>query len=252
MVMSKDTLIKSAYQIDVVANNRNDTHYADGDGFKLNAAFVIADGDVGDDTFLFFEHDDSIITGKKIFDGNNDGFVGFGKNGLLDIDRVNSKKAGNDQLSLSNGNEKITELRYLGEMNGQYAYADAETFHDFSKLFSSKTESKIGADTFDGGTILYDNQLGLNLGDDTILSAKDLKIVTTVALRDENGDGFVDSHFGMVDGKFFSVMAITGDGRTADDCGSIRIMDGGTLHLDQTVIDLVTGQTFYVYVPSLN
>lgn len=251
MVMSKDTLIKSAYQQDVVANNEKDVYYGDDLGAPQSMAFVIANGDVGDDFFKNFGRDDSIITGKKIFDGNDDGIIGFGRNGLLDVDRVNSKKAGNDQLSLSNGNQKVTELRYLGEMNGQHAYADSQTLRGFSDLFSSKTESKIGADTFEGGTILYDNQLGLNLGDDMILSRAGLKIVTTVKLRDDDNDGIIMGEtFASEDddGHFYTKIEIGSKSYGDPDCATITVIgSGGSLYFDGTMTDPTSGQVYYMY-----
>lgn len=99
MVQITSTLIKDTEIIDIKANNVVDTY----SGSNKRAAFVVANGDVGDDKIIGFGKTDSLITGKKIFDGNEDGLIGFGKNGLLDIYRVDARKAGNDQLSITNG-----------------------------------------------------------------------------------------------------------------------------------------------------
>lgn len=255
MVMSKDTLIKTAYQQDVVANNEKDVYYGDDLGAPDNIAFVIANGDVGDDTFKNFGRDDSIITSRKIFDGNNDGIIGFGKNGLLDVDRVSSKKAGNDQLSLSNGDTKIGALRYLGEMNGQHAYADFQTKMNFVEHFGLGMESAIGDDTFsmDYGAILFDNALGLNLGNDVIEGAvTSINIVTTYALGSTEINSSVDyENRWMKDGEAYTVFSLSappGPNGYRDSAGSITFKGeyGGFLTLQEIHQD-ADGQNFYVY-----
>lgn len=164
-------LISTAATVDVTANNTADVF----DGAAGATAFVIADGDVGDDTFLNFGNDDSLITGRKIFDGNNDGYIQFGGNGVLDVDRTSSKKAGNDQLQLvGTGDNGITEIRYLGTKGGQFVYADSSTRRNLIDEYGEFTvrEGTVGDDMIDAGAgatlILHDNALGLNLGGDTI------------------------------------------------------------------------------------
>lgn len=206
------TLITTAATIDVVANgNISDTY--DGDGGAK--AFVIADGVVGDDTLINFGADDSIITGKKIFDGNGDGYIAFGDNGVLDVDRTSSKNAGEDQISVAgSGNDRVLEVRYLGTKTGNFVYADSGTrdalLGHFASGFSStagggdvsvaaqKThiDNDVGDNTFNFGTssvaLLTDNALGLNFGGDTIngLGTDDLLIFTS-KLYDSDGSGIV-------------------------------------------------------------
>lgn len=245
---SKQALIKTAHQIDIVANNKVDTYY----GSDVNTAFVVATGDVGDDIIKYFGRDDSLITNKKIFDGNDDGIIGFGKNGLLDIDRINSRKAGSDQLSLSNGDAKIGALRYLGEMNGQHAYADAQTVMNFVEHFGMGMESVIGDETFSGdrGAILFDNALGLNLGNDMIESGGTTKIVTTFALGEAKLNTWTaSSDSWQEDGVSYSTFSLSAPaGPGGNTAGSITFKgeDGGYLMLSEIHQD-ADGQSFYVY-----
>ena len=183
---NNSTLIKSANVINVAADGGvGDVHV----GTAAADAFVIATGDVGDDTLFGFESNDSLITYKKIYDGNGDGYIAFGENGVLDVDRTSSKFAGNDQLQLVSSGGDLTLLRFLGTKgDGAFAYADASTRDQLLGSFSAATgvstlsdasitqavkfESTVGNDTFKAGdtsvAILFDNALGLNLGADTI------------------------------------------------------------------------------------
>jgi len=81
------TLITTATRQDVTADGLNGTFFA-ADGAN---AFVIENGNVGDDTFLGWGSNDSLINTRAIFDGNGDGFIQFGGNGVLDIDRDDGK-----------------------------------------------------------------------------------------------------------------------------------------------------------------
>ena len=247
---SKQALIKTAHEVDLVANNKVDK-YDGGDG---STAFVVATGDVGDDIIKYFGHDDSIITNKQIFDGNGDGIINFGKNGVLDVDRINSRKAGNDQLSLSYGDTKIGALRYLGEMNGQHAYADQQTAMNFVEHFGKGQESSIGDETLsvDGGTILFDNALGLNLGNDMIEgSGTSAKIVTTFALGDHELNSLVsyEERWVAEDGECYTAFSLSApSGREVNAAGSITFKGeyGGFLSLTEIHQD-ADGQNFYVY-----
>src|SRR5688572_2437479 len=89
-------------------------HQVDNDGLNgivdLTTNTALADrvwftnlgsGLAGDETIEGFGKNDTIITFKKIFDGNGDGIIDFGPNGILDIDRVSSKNAGADQITVN-------------------------------------------------------------------------------------------------------------------------------------------------------
>lgn len=191
---NNDALIVTSTEVDVIANNANDVYVATG-----ATAFVIASGEVGDDTLLGFNNNDSILNSQKIFDGNNDGFIQFGPNGLLDIDRVSRKNAGTDQLSVGGANDAVTELRYLGTKANQFVYTDSSTLKALWTDFGGQAnvmEGTVGNDAIDfstgSKTLLVDNALGLNLGGDTLtgFGSNDL-LVTTSKLYDRTGNDIV-------------------------------------------------------------
>lgn len=190
---NNDTLISTANTQLVEANGGDDVYTAIG-----ATAFVIADGNVGDDTFLGFGSNDSLITGRAIFDGNNDGFIQFGENAVLDVDRTARNRPGNDQLQLAGENAPVTEIRYLGAKGGQHVYAESATLKNLWTPFGAANviEGDVTSDTFDlsGGArvLLHDNALGLNLGGDTINNfGNDDLLVTTSALFDRDSSGVV-------------------------------------------------------------
>lgn len=189
-------LISTASTINVVANGTDDVYVA-GDGA---VAFVIADGNVGDDQFSNFTSNDSIITGKKIFDGNNDGFIAFGPNGVLDVDRFGggNSRAGEDQIQVVGNGGDITEIRYLGTKGGNFAYADAATLRNLFAEFgqANVVEGTVANNTISmsGGAkvLLHDNALGLNLGSDIVNDfGNDDLFVTTSQLFDDTGNNVV-------------------------------------------------------------
>ncbi|RSV19240.1 hypothetical protein [Sphingomonas sp. ABOLG] len=190
-------LISTAAAQDVAADN-SDGIFNGADGAN---AFVIASGNVGDDTFLNFGSDDSIITGRQIFDGNNDGFIAFGPNGVLDVNRTGggARRAGNDQLQVVGENGvDITEIRYLGTKGGNFAYADSATLRQLNTTFGADNvmEGDVSDDVIDmsdgAKVLLHDNGLGLNLGSDVVngFGSDDL-FVTTSKLFDRTGNDIV-------------------------------------------------------------
>ena len=198
-----NVLITTSNVIDVVADGGAATLYS---GTAGSDAFVIADGNVGDDTLENFNSNDSLITGRRIFDGNNDGFIAFGPNGVLDVDRTSSRNPGDDQLQLVGPGGNITEIRYLGVKGGQNVYADATTRRAlidavgegvtvFEGTGTRSTEGTLGTvadNAYDAGrgasAFLFDNALGLNLGSDTMTGfGDDDALVTTSALFNNNG-----------------------------------------------------------------
>lgn len=205
-------LIRTAGSVNIEADGGNGDIYSGAGGAT---AFVIADGDIGKDNIEQFGADDSLITGKKIFDGNGDGYISFGPNGVLDVDRTSSKNAGNDQLFISGtGNDRVLEVRYLGTKGGNFVYADAGTrdalFGKFSSGFTStnttggdssitqttRIDNDVADTTFDFSkgsvALLTDNALGLNFGGDTIngMGSDDL-LIFTAKLYDSDGDKIV-------------------------------------------------------------
>jgi hypothetical protein len=149
-------------------NNTNDE--IDISGNALADAVYFGNGLAGDDRIIGFGKNDSIINYTKIFDGNFDGIIDFGPNGVLDIDRVSAKNAGADQITVQGllGGK----LRYLGTKNSADDYGTAHVYADASVRLAGFTEGKVSDDLFDASTgnrtYFYDTALGLNLGEDTI------------------------------------------------------------------------------------
>lgn len=168
-------LIKLAILHAVANNGTNDLLSND-----LGQASTFAFGNnAGDDLIEDWEKHDSILTSHKIFDGNGDGIVDFGPNGILDIDRTTAKQAGANQITVNGLDSK--QIRYLGTKEGFYAYADA------SVRLAGFTEGTVGDESFDasGGNkkYFYDTALGLNLGGDTITNfGVGDRIVTTTKI----------------------------------------------------------------------
>ncbi|VWX50837.1 hypothetical protein [Novosphingobium sp. 9U] len=214
-------VITSAHVINVEANGEDGDVYS---GTDAADAFVIADGAVGDDLLQFFDSNDSIITHKAIFDGNNDGYIAFGPGAQLDVDRFGSgdSRKGDDNLSvLGTGNERVTEIRYLGFKPDEvgtknYVYADSNTrdalLGRFDKGFQDdvttgadssitqnlKIDNDVSSNTFNFGTnsvaLLTDNALGVNFGSDTIdgFGDDDLLVFTSL-IHNRNDTGTGDS-----------------------------------------------------------
>lgn len=182
-------------------------------------AFLFRSSASGGDRIVGFEANDSLIADQDIFDGNGDGYIDFGGNNVLDVERTGSgnSKKGDYQVSVTgNGGESIQTIRYLGTKDGGFVYASAETrdqlLGHFKKGFNStqgftggdsslagvqvRYDSSVATETFNvAGTsaaILFDNQLGLNLGGDTVngFGTDDL-LIFTAALYDGDGDGFI-------------------------------------------------------------
>lgn len=199
---TNSTLITSAKEYVIKAGTEAgngstaDTHTAYAD---QATAFIFEMGNVGDDTLLNFSSNDTILNTKKIFDGNDDGFIAFGANGVLDIDRESRKKAGADQIQVVGENDKdLTELRYLGTKDGLFAYADSATLKNLWGKFGATNvmEGTVGDDTrdFSNGdkVLLIDNALGLNLGADTLTGfGKGDMLATTALLYDHTKNGVV-------------------------------------------------------------
>jgi len=271
------TLITSANRIDLAANGldeggQGETFF----GTEGADAFVIANGVVGDDSIVGFSANDTIITGKKIFDGNNDGYIDFGPNSVLDVDRTSSRNAGDDQISVAgNGGDRVLTIRYLGTKgDGSFAYGAADvrdgllghfdrgfvdsngtTGGDISTVaYTNKIDNDVGNNNFSalftsGSTVLLtDNANGLNFGADTItgFGADDL-LVFTAKLYDSDNSGIVT--FG--GNKVLDLSGSLG-GQASDpaggpggqlDAGANRATSGVTLLGEKTI----NGIDYYYY-----
>lgn len=249
---TNDSLITTADSFNVTFNTTNDTYDTlDYDATGQQAvAFVFGNGITGDDTIQNFGKNDSIINFQKIFDGNNDGIISFGPNGQLDIDRTGAggKNAGEAQITISNGDQSVDALRYLGTKgNGTgHAYADAST------RLAGMTEGTVGNDTFNAGTgaktYLYDTALGLNLGGDTISNfGADDRIVTTTKVHNGTDMGavitFGKNHVLDLPGD---TNGIKGDNGPTHG-GQIEFVNPGIDHLSLLDTKTVGGVNYYYY-----
>jgi len=234
----------------VDANGADDTYIATGP-----TAFVFADGTTGDDALVGFGSDDVILTTRSIFDGNGDGFISSGANGIISIDRSSAQNAGEDNVAIVTElpTSSPFELRILGDKGGQFAYADGATRKNLWAEFGQENviEGTVGNDTMSaaGGArvILHDNALGLNLGSDTIsgFGADDL-LVTTRQLYDGNGDGTIG--FGRN-----RVLDMSGtEGPNASDPsngfgGQIKFVDSNLRSVEYLGSQEMNGVTYYYY-----
>ncbi|MBI1687019.1 hypothetical protein [Caulobacter hibisci] len=230
-------LITTADTVSVSGNGTNDPIANTGGA----TAFSFTGGS-GDDQLEGFGKNDSVLNYQKIFDGNGDGIIDFGPNGILDISRTTAKNAGADQITLQGMESK--QLRYLGSKEGYFVYADA------SVRLKGFTEGTVNNDTFDAGTgakkYFYDTALGLNLGGDTITNfGADDRIVTTTKLHNGTDAGALITY-----GKN-EVLDLSGEtnGIKGDvgptHGGQIDIV--GTNHLALLDIAEVNGVTYYYY-----
>lgn len=210
-------------------------------------AFVLcSDAVTGDDT-LNFGKNDSLLTTKKIFDSNNDGIIQFGSNGLLDVDRTSLSNTGADNLTL-NGINGNSGLRFLGDREGYYVYADATV------RLKGFLEGKVNDDSLTGTSkndvFFYDTGLGLFLGNDNIykFGAND-RLVTTSQIYDSDNNGFIN--FGS--NHHLDLPGDEGNepsSPSSDLGGNLHIYDNSgheifTLQFDGT--NVVNGVTYYIY-----
>jgi hypothetical protein len=275
------TLIRTATKVDILANGAEGGSdvYSGVGGTVSNptarsTAFVIADGNTGDDAIRNFGSDDSIINGKAIFDGNKDGYISFGSNNVLDVDRTSARNAGADQITVGGtGGELVTTIRYLGTKDGGFVYADASTRDQLLGHFSSGFESNNGGgdlsvqaqsrhidnsvadDTwnFDAGSValLTDNKLGLNFGGDTINGfGDDDLLIFTSKLYDNDNSGEV---------TFAKNLVLDLSGANGPKGSDPRVGPGGQLDLnapDQQSVFFIgekhIGETTYYYYGTEN
>lgn len=215
--------------------------------------FVIQPGEVGDDTFLGFGSDDTILTSKPILDFNGDGFISPGPNGIIDLDRTGPDYSGPDHVQLISDDDRVVELRALGSKAGQFAYADGATRKNLWGEFGQENvvEGTIANDRINVGNgakvILHDNALGLNLGGDTISGfGSDDLLVTTSKLFDGNNDGTIG--FGRN-----RVLDMSGSGGANDADprmgagGQLKFVDTNIRSLEYLGSHETNGVTYYYY-----
>ncbi|WP_242121048.1 Ig-like domain-containing protein [Sphingomonas lacusdianchii] len=182
----------------------------------------------GNDRIVNFGSDDLLVIDKKLYDSNNDNYIGLSNN------RVTLDATG-DTVQI----EGVSALRLLGsDGEGNFIYRD-----DSIRPRGAK-EGTFGDNVFWGdaadnskNVFFFDTRLGVDLGDDTInrFGKHDL-IVTTTKLYDGNNDGII--------------MGSRGNISLPDGTGTITMtdVDGNALtkvEFDGSVTE--DGVTYYVY-----
>lgn len=201
--------------------------------------------DSGNDTITNFQKVDVLVTNEALEDRNNDGIIGFGKNGRIDLDGL----GGSSDLVTVTG---VNAVRYLGEScEGVYVYADA------SVRLAGMTEGTLANDTLAGDAadavaqvFFFDTALDIDLGDDTIngFGAGDT-LVTTSMLWDRDNDGVVT--FGgnaLID--LSGGTGGPGDPGAPGEVGSVAMFDTEGVQITSLVYDgseTINGVTYYTY-----
>lgn len=151
-----------------------------------NSFYFDPSGDTGDDRITNLEATDIVATNSLLRDGNGDGIIEFGVNGILDLD---ASSAGNT-VDI----DDVSALRFLGEAcEGVFVYADAAVRPEGS------AEGRLGNDALSGDMansetdiFFFDTALGLDLGDDVISGFGQTDVlVTTSIISDRNGDSII-------------------------------------------------------------
>lgn len=188
-------------------------------------------GDTGDDNVTNFEAVDVLVTDLALRDSNNDGFIGFGANGILDL----SGAGGTVTV------DGIMNLRFLGEAcEDNWVYAAAYVRPDGAEEGYVLSDDILAGDDSDSETnvFFFDTALQLALGNDTIngFGSGDL-LVTTTAIADNNGDGIIG--FGAD-----ALLDLTGGG------GKVEMTDTADAAITSLEFDgevTQDGVTYYVY-----
>lgn len=184
----------------------------------------------GADKIKGFGSNDLLVTYAALADGNGDGYIGFGKNGVLNL----TDKAGTIKLpDLKYG------LRYLGSDEDGYYYGDTWTRVSKSKEGQLFADDTLSGDVGDKAKTKFfvDTALNQDIGDDVILNfgKKDI-LVTTSALADVDKGGTIAA----TDGKF----------ALHDDLGSLELhaLSGAAINtLEYDGSATMHGVTYFVY-----
>lgn len=175
-----------------------------------NAFYFDVAANSGKDTVTNFGKSDVLVTSAKLQDSNNDGIITFGANGLIDLD---GSGGSSDTVKLT-GINGSKGLRYLGEQDGLFVYADA-TVRPKGAIESKLSDDNLLGDLTDAKTniFFFDTALELNLGDDAVgrFGAKDV-IVTTNAIHASHLTAFATLDLG---GAAYNSVSITALGGAA-------------------------------------
>lgn len=153
--------------------------------------FFFGGSNSGKDKIANFGVNDVLVTRRELVDNNGDGFITFGRNGVLDLD---GPDANLDHVTMGGvaGNRGVRILGNDGD--GNFVYADA-TVRPTGAIEGTIDDNVLTGDAAGtrAQTFFYDTRLGLDLGDDRInnFGAND-RIVTTTRIFDSNNDGIIE------------------------------------------------------------
>ncbi|PAX06297.1 hypothetical protein [Sphingomonas lenta] len=194
--------------------------------------YIIADDDGGSQYIEEFSGKSQLLTKEKLYDGNKDGIIQFGNNGILDLGQPD---ASSHTIRFYDINP-LKGLRYLGENgDGQYVYASAAVRP------KGAIEGTVGQDSFTGrtnvaDTFFFDGALDSGSGRDTIANfGSEDRIISTLPFSLDpfgSGDLVAEGDFG---GSALSIVDTSG-----------RVADGVTLLSTYQA----HGLTYYVYKPT--
>lgn len=164
----------------------------------------------GADRIVGFGNDDVLVTKTALADGNGDGIITFGRNGLLDL----GAGGGTLKLDLAKG------LRLLGQTDDGFVYGNAAVRPNKAVEGKLTVANALTGDAKDKATnsFFFDTGLNLDLGKDKVVNfgSKDF-IITTSKLAGE-GTSTIASHDGVFsfhDGLDLGAVAVTDlSGRT--------------------------------------
>lgn len=185
--------------------------------FAGTAAADVLTGTTGHDQFRFdqtvnrgadkivgFENDDILVTKTALADGNGDGIITFGRNGLLDL----GAGGGTLKLDLPKG------LRLLGQTDDGFVYGNAAVRPNKAVEGKLTTADTLTGDAKDKATntFFFDTGLNLDLGKDKVVNfgSKDFIISTSKLAGD--GTSTIASHDGVFsfhDGLDLGAVAVT-------------------------------------------
>lgn len=201
-----------------------------------NSFYVDVSESSGRDRIVDFESRDIFVTDALLRDRDGDGVVGFGANGVLNLDASQS----GDTVRI----DGVTALRYLGEScTDVFVYADAATrLQGWSEGLVSNDALSGDAGDMMAQTFFWDSALDIALGEDKLLNfgAND-RIAFTAALSDRDGDGIVS--FGA--NNILDLVSSDGDA-----IGSITISDTGGQQVTSLQFDgssEIGGVTYWFY-----
>lgn len=186
---ANDFLVGGAGNDSLTGNGGNDTFIGGAGNDRFNYSLS---AETGSDTINDFQKVDLLVTDAKLFDGNRDGFITFGANGVLNLDVTNGRVTGDDTIAFVGLG--LPGLRALGGSDATgYFYADA-TVRPTGAIEGTVANNLLKGDAGDKkvDTFFFDTALGLGFGNDRIVNfgAKDT-LLTTTAINDSDGDGII-------------------------------------------------------------